>query len=185
MDKKILKLERAIANQKKKLARLRAKTAEEFADYDLVSRGGRTVKLSQLFGKKKELILVHNMGTGCPYCTMWADGFNGLLPHLEDRAAFAVESPDRPATQKEFAARRKWNFTMVSSQGTGFRKKSGFQTREGSPMPGVSVFVKKAGGRIFRVSSSYFGPGDNYCPTWDLFDLLPGGPGGWTAKFKY
>ena len=188
-EPEIRKLEREIAAKKVKLARLRGKSAfkaaDEVPDYELHTSGGRPVKLSKLFGKKRELILIHNMGVSCPYCTMWADGFNGLLPHLADRAAFVVESPDRPATQKKFAAGRKWNFDMVSSLGTTFRKDSGFEGRDGSPQPGVSVFVKKGRGKIFRVSSSNFGPGDNYCVTWDLFDLLPGGAGKWMAKFKY
>ncbi len=37
----------------------------------------------EMFGDKKQLLLIHNMGQGCRYCTLWADGFNGFLKHLE------------------------------------------------------------------------------------------------------
>ena len=44
------------------------------------------------------------MGRGCSYCTLWADGFNGLRHHFEDRAAFVVVSPDTPEQQKAAGA---------------------------------------------------------------------------------
>jgi len=48
------------------------------------------VSLADLFGPKRDLFVVHNMGRSCAYCTMWADGFNGVYPHLANRAAFVV-----------------------------------------------------------------------------------------------
>ncbi len=62
---------------------------EEVGDYTFATRDG-PVRLSQLFGDKASLFVIHNMGASCPYCTLWADGFNGLLPHIENHAAFAV-----------------------------------------------------------------------------------------------
>src|SRR5688500_10138230 len=81
---------------------------------------------------------VHNMGRRCSYCTMWADGFNGLLPHLEDRMAFVMSSPDSPAEQEAFARRRGWRFRMVSAAGTSFARDAGFEDANGDPVPGVS-----------------------------------------------
>ncbi len=72
-------------------------------DYRFRTLGGE-VALSELFGDRTDLFVIHNMGTGCPNCTMWADGFNGVLQHLENRAAFVVCSPDDPATQAANAA---------------------------------------------------------------------------------
>ncbi|HZZ90622.1 MAG TPA: DUF899 family protein, partial [Caulobacteraceae bacterium] len=66
---------------------------QEVQDY-LVSGWDGPVKLSDLFGGKRDLILIHNMGTGCSSCTMWADGFNGVYDHLAARAAFVVASPN-------------------------------------------------------------------------------------------
>jgi hypothetical protein len=51
-------------------------------------------------------------------------------------------------------------------------------------MPRVSVFYKEDD-TIIRVIRDDFGPGDNYCPTFPLFDLLKDEPKNWQAKFKY
>ncbi len=160
------------------------KMKEPVKDYSLTRNGGRKVKLFTLFGDKEELILVHNMGTGCEYCTMWADGFNGVLNHLEDRAAFAVGSPNSSAVQEKFAESRGWKFKMVSHKGTSFNQELGFE-KNGKQVPGVSVFKKTRNGRIVRVAKDVFGPGDDYCITWHFFDLLPGGIKDWEPKFTY
>lgn len=175
-----------MAQDKERLCRLRDRAKPELvSDYILQTSSGKKIRLSQLFGRKKELILIHNMGASCPYCTLWADGFNGILPHLQNRAAFVVESPDRPKTQTAFKKRRGWKFDMVSSHGTSFRFDIGYaDEKDAGYWPGVSTFVKK-GGKIYRHADSVFGPGDNYCAAWDLFDLLPGKGTDWEAKFKY
>ena len=159
------------------------KPSEQVNDYELVNSEGQKTKLSQLFGSKKDLILVHNMGNSCAYCTMWADGFNGLLPHLEDRTSFVLSSPDEPSVQKKFSDSRGWKFKMVSTKGTSLAKDMGFE-QDGMPQPGVSVFYKEDD-RIIRVGRDNFGPGDKYCPTFPLFDLLKDGTNNWQAKFKY
>lgn|SRR5574341_1040942 len=151
----------------------------------LLDQKGIKIKFSSLFERNEELILIHNMGKACVYCTMWADGFNGVVPHLENRAAFAVVSPDSPKVQKKFYDSRKWKFRMYSSQGSSFAKDMGFESSKGDPQPGVSVFYKNKSGKIIRVAKDYFGPGDPYCGVWHLFDLLPGGPKGWEPQYKY
>jgi predicted dithiol-disulfide oxidoreductase (DUF899 family) len=155
---------------------------EEVADYQLIG-ADEPVQLSQLFGDKDTLFVIHNMGRSCPNCTMWADGFNGVLPHLENRAAFAVASPDDPATQAQFAAARGWRFRMVSHQGTDFAERLGYRSEEGW-LPGISVF-RKQGAKILRVSDQRLGPGDDFCSVWRFFDMIPEGPAGWRAKFSY
>src|ERR1700720_1296302 len=116
---------------------------EEVENYRFATTDG-PVRLSELFGGKEYLFVIHNMGKGCPACTMWADGFNGVLPHLENRAAFVVSSPDDPATQAEFAAARGWRFRMVSHQGSDFAAAMGYRS-EGGWLPGVSVFRNEDG----------------------------------------
>ena len=133
------------------------------------------VSLSSLFGDKDDLIVVHNMGRGCAYCTMWADGFNGVVAHLEDRAAFVVISPDEPEVQAEFAESRGWRFRMASAAGSDFTRDLGFEPEPGSYMPGFSVFHRQPDGTIVRTGRDFFGPGDDYCAPWRMFDLLNGG----------
>ena len=156
---------------------------EEVADYQFAGPGG-PVLLSELFGDRDTLFVIHNMGKTCSHCTMWADGFNGLLPHLESRAAFVVTSPDDPATQAEFAASRGWKFRMVSHRGSNFAADMGYRSESGGWMPGVSVF-KRAGGKIMRVSDTAFNQGDDFCAVWHFFDLLPEGSADWRARFTY
>lgn len=172
-----------IAELRKKMRDVQSNIApEKVQDYTFATPQG-SVQLSTLFGDKDTLILVHNMGRSCVYCTMWADGFNGIYPHLRDRAAFVVTSPDDPATQQRFAADRGWRFPMVSHQGTSFAADMGY-TRDGRPMPGLSIF-KRQGNEIQRVSDTGFQPGDDFCTVWHIFDLIPEGANGWEAKYAY
>lgn len=152
-------------------------------DYTLTGPDG-AVRLSQLFGDKADLFVIHNMGTTCAYCTMWADGFNGVYDHLANRAAFVVTSPDAPPRQKQFASSRGWRFPMVSHEGTGFAADMGYRGENGRFQPGVSVFKRRDSG-IVRVSDTQLGPGDDFCSVWHFLDLLPEGAAGWSPKFKY
>ena len=155
----------------------------DVADYTFATQVG-PVSLSALFGARRDLFVIHNMGTGCNSCTMWADGFNGLYPHIADRASFVVSSPDTPERQAAFAASRGWKFPLVSTQGTSFAADMGFTNATGRPLPGVSAFQLQ-GGAIMRVSASGFNETDEFCPVWRLFDLLPEGAGDWRPKPAY
>lgn len=152
-------------------------------DYVLEGPDG-PVRLSELFGDGDDLIVVQNMGRSCPYCTMWADGFIGLLPHIEARAALAVASPDAPADQAAFAAERGWPFRMVSTAGTAFKEDLGFAS-DGQQMPGVTVFHRDGDGRIRHTGSDFFGPDDAYNGAWHFFALLEGGTDGFAPRFHY
>jgi predicted dithiol-disulfide oxidoreductase (DUF899 family) len=176
---------------REQIAELRRKIREALAaaepepvqDYEFDTSSGAT-HLSQLFGAKSDLFVVHNMGRSCVQCTLWADGFNGLYPHIADRAAFVVTTPDPPDVQTTFAGSRGWRFPMASHQGSRFAENMGYKSATGGWLPGVSVF-RREGGRIVRVADSGFRPGDDYCALWHFFDLLPGGAGDWHAKYDY
>lgn len=152
-------------------------------DYTFQTTDG-PIQLSQLFGKHDDLIVIHNMGTTCSSCTMWADGYNGIHHHITSRTAFVVCSPDAPETQREFAASRGWKFPMVSHAGTTFAADMGYRTNKGGWLPGMSVF-RREGAVIERVSDTRFGPGDDFCTIWHMFDMLPGGAKGWVPKKQY
>jgi predicted dithiol-disulfide oxidoreductase (DUF899 family) len=123
------------------------------------------------------LVVVHNMGHKCSYCTLWADGFVGLHRHLERRCAFVLTSPDAWMTMRDFAAGRGWPFRCVSTDGTRFTRDLGFiDEQSGGVLPGMSALRKTAGGGIERVATAPFGPGDVFCPLWHMLDMLPDGP---------
>jgi len=184
-SKEISKLEYQIQDLKSQVAALRRKLPKEpVGKYIFKGPLGAQVALGDLFDARNQLILIHNMGRSCTFCTMWADGFVGLLPHLLSRAAFVVISNDAPDVQEAFAASRKWPFRMYSAQGTTFFEDMGFVDRDGW-MPGVSVYERASNGEIYRVGSAEFGPGDDFCPVWHFFDLLPEGVDGWEPKLDY
>lgn len=147
---------------------------------------GAPATLAQLFGAKRDLIVVHNMGARCAYCTMWADGYAGLYKHISDRAAFVVASPDEPAAAAAFASARHWPFPVLSTSGSTFHFDMGFGRADGGIMPGISAFHKRDDATIVRSPRSQeFGPGDPFCPAWPMFDLLEGGAGDWQPKLQY
>jgi len=189
IDKEIDDLEHEVEAAKQRLTEARKRRPrEQVQDYLLKDSDGADVRLSELFGSKEDLIVVHNMGTGCSYCTMWADGFTGILPHLLDRAAFVVCSPDKPEVQKRFAAKRNWNFKMISAHGSSFIRDMGFWEDDGphpGPWPGVSTFHRDPDGRIYRTGKSHFGPGDDFCAVWPFLDMLQEGAKGWEPKYSY
>jgi predicted dithiol-disulfide oxidoreductase (DUF899 family) len=173
-----------IADLRRKIREVRAAAEpEEVRDYEFATSLG-TVALSALFGSKTELIVIHNMGASCPYCTLWADGYNGIYDHLSSRAAFVVSSPDHPDVQKKFATGRGWRFPMVSHVNSTFAADMGFRSPSGGWLPGITAFRRDAG-RILRVSDAGCAPGDDFCTLWHLFELLPDGAGGWTPKYHY
>ena len=100
LAKEVEEFEKRIHEEKKKLAQMRQQLPPESVnDYEFTAHDGSKVKLSELFGDRSELLLIHNMGKGCRYCTLWADGFNGVRQHLSNRAAFVLVSPDDYETQ--------------------------------------------------------------------------------------
>jgi len=181
--KQLAEYRRQIAALREKMRSAQAAIEpEEVSDYEFATPRGK-VLLSALFGDKDTLFVIHNMGTGCASCTMWADGFNGVFEHLRDRASFVVSSPDAPERQQDFAASRGWKFPMVSHQGSSFAEDMGYRADD-RVMPGVSVFKRK-GRKIMRVADTGFSPGDDFCGIWHLLDLLPEGAAGWRPKFSY
>lgn len=137
-----------------------------------------------MFGDQKELIVVYNMGQLCQYCTLWADGLNGLTKHLQKQAAFALVSTDKPEQQVAFAESWNWQFPMFSHAGSSFSKDMGFLLEEGQ-MPGLSVFTKDDLGITYRSSHAFFVPGDNFNVMWDIMDMLPSAWNNWAPKLHY
>jgi predicted dithiol-disulfide oxidoreductase (DUF899 family) len=179
-----------LADYRRQIAAIREKMRETVAavepqpirDYELASIDG-PVRVSELFGDRQDLIVIHNMGVSCAYCTLWADGYNGIHRHVVTRAAFVVASPDRPAVQQKFAESRGWKFPMVSHAGSTFAADMGYVSANGGWTPGVSVF-RREHDVIMRVSDTAFSPGDDFCTLWHFFDMLPGGVGEWPGASK-
>lgn len=173
LAQRIFDLEGRIFELEEELIELKAELfGESVADHVVTDWHGKKVRLSTLFGEHEHMILIHNMGFDCADCTMWADGFNAVLDHLEARAAFIISSPDDVERQKRGAAERGWRCRMVSTKGSDLASALGFE-RDGKPLPGVSTLIRSEDGTLQRYRLASFGPGDKFCPVWNLFDLLP------------
>lgn len=180
MTPEIESLERQVMELKAQLSKARQSAEpQRVGDFVFATRDG-DVRLSELFDGREDLIVVHNMGRSCPYCTLWADGLNGHVDRYLERAAFVVCSPDAPEVQQEFAKSRGWNFRMVSDASKEFTSAMGFWTEADGWWPGVSGF-RLSGTEVLRTGRAVFGPDDEFCPVWPLFDLI-GGPKGWEPR---
>ncbi|MBS1707659.1 MAG: DUF899 family protein [Armatimonadetes bacterium] len=172
-------LEAQIQELKGRLSKaLAEREVEPVADYEFLTENG-AVRLSELFGEHDDLLVVHNMGQSCSYCTLWADGFIGLYPQIKARCAFVLVSPDVPSVQAKIKAERSWPFPMVSDKEKVFTTQMGYLKDGNSFWPGVSAFHKQADGSMVRTNQAVFGPGDDYCAVWPFLDLLKDQADGW------
>ncbi len=182
-DAAIAELEARIAELTGRLnAARRAASGREVPDYLFRTLAGE-VHLSALFAGRDKLLAIHNMGQGCRYCTLWADGINGFLPHLESAMAVVLVSKDDPETQRRFANARGWRFRLASHSG-------GAYVREQSAMPGEdnapgAVLYEKRDGSLRRKNVVVFGPGDLFCSAWNFLALAGHGMDDWTPQFTY
>ncbi|HWR81900.1 MAG TPA: DUF899 family protein [Candidatus Deferrimicrobium sp.] len=178
--------EEELVRWREKVSQLRRQLPpQQIHDYQLKDESGKVVTLSSLFGNKEDLIVIHNMGKKCVYCTLWADGFNGVYEHLENRAGFAVVSPDEPPVMRDFAVGRNWKFRILSNAGGAFTREMGFESPKGDPHPGISTFHRGVDGVIQRISHAPFGEGDDFCVVWHMIDMLKDGRKGWEPKYSY
>ena len=179
----IIDLEQKIAELTQDLNVLRkAIPGEAVPDYTFTTLTG-DVSLLELFGDKNRLLMIHNMGQGCRYCTLWGDGFNGLLPHLESVLSTVLVSKDTPDIQQRFANARGWRFRMASHGGGDYIREQA-ALPDTNNMPGAVVY-ERDGNTIYRKNACVFGPGDLYCSMWSLLGLAGLGEQEWTPQFNY
>lgn len=208
----LLKAEIALMEQREKVAELRRALPSTPIDTDYgfdegpadladASPGGQArTHLSELFGADKNtLIVVHFMyGPGdtapCPMCTMWADGYDAIAPHVTQKANLVLVAKTDIATLRNFARGRGWtNLRLLSSRDSRFNADFGVESEDGkAQFPAVSVFTRNADGGIshFYTGTALLGPDhyrgiDLFTPVWHLFDLLPDGRGDWMPKLSY
>lgn len=186
IDHQITELEKKLGDLRAARAAAAIPASQPLNAYTLaLAPSGARVTLRELFAGKQDLLVIHNMGKRCVYCTLWADELSGIAHHVMDRCGLVLTTPDEPMTAGEFARGRKWNFPVASTFGTSFAKDLGFADPQGREIPGVTAMTLDNNGRPMRVRSAQFGPGDNFCALWHLFDLLPGGAKGWEPKYGY
>ncbi|HEY2323648.1 MAG TPA: thioredoxin family protein [Thermoanaerobaculia bacterium] len=155
------------------------------------------VSLSDLFGKRSQLIVYHFMfppewEAGCPHCSFWADNFNEIIPHLNQRDAAMVAISRAPREKLDaFEKRMGWTFQWLSSGGNDFNYDFGasFSPEEskdrvynystiapgGTDREGMSVFYKNEKGEIFHTYSAYARGIDMFNTAYHYLDACPKG----------
>ena len=182
-DTVIAELEAEIAELTAKLnAARRAASGREVPDYSFRTLDGE-VRLSGLLAGRDRLLAIHNMGQGCRYCTLWADGINGFLPHLESAMAVVLLSKDDPETQRRFASARGWRFRLASHGGEAYIREQTVMSGEDNA-PGA-VLYERRDGKLYRKNAVVFGPGDRFCSAWNFLALAGHGADDWTPQFTY
>lgn len=180
---RIVELERQIGDLMAELHALQKENPPTpVPNYTFETTSGRTTLLD-LFGDRNQLLAIHNMGQGCRYCTLWADGFNGLLPHLESALAVVLLSKDPPETQRRFANARGWRFQLASHGGGDYIREQSVMEGDDN-FPGAVVY-ERDGDTILRKNACVFGPGDIYCSMWTLLGLAGLDEADWTPQFSY
>lgn len=160
-------------------------------------RGRET--LADLFAERNQLVVYHFMfgpdwDAGCPSCSLFADSFNGIVVHLQQRAvSFVVVSRAPFAKLDAYRKRMGWTFKWVSSAGNDFNRDYQvlatpdevakgethynyvIQRPFGTEMPGASVFYKDGAGKVFHTYSTYGRGLDGFMVNYQFLDIVPKG----------
>ncbi len=167
-------------------------------EYIFDSPNGKAT-LFDLFEGRSQLIVYHFMfgpdwEEGCPSCSFWADNFNGIILHLNQRDVAMIAVSRAPIERLDaFKKRMGWTFKWVSSHRNDFNRDyhvsftpeeldkgemyynygpTGFPSEEA---PGVSVFYKDEKGAIFHTYSCYARGLDMLNSAYHYLDLAPMG----------
>ena len=158
--------------------------------------GART--LAELFAGRSQLVVYHFMfapeaDQGCPHCSFWADNFDPVIVHLNQRDVTMVAVSRAPLAKLEaFKKRMGWSFRWASSGegdfnydfGASFRPEevqagAGFYNYRMGPVgrdrEGVSVFYREASGTVFHTYSAYARGIDILNTAYNYLDLVPKG----------
>lgn len=155
--------------------------------------------LTELFEGRSQLVVYHfmfgpNAKVGCPHCSFWADNFNPIIVHLNQRDVTMVAISRAPlARLEEYKKRMGWSFKWLSSGSSDFNldfqasfkpedvkaKKAMYNfviynDVEETEREGISVF-HKVDGEIFHTYSTYARGIDLMNTAYNYLDLMPKG----------
>ena len=196
--RQLLEKEKAFTRLRDELSRERRELPWERVEKNYVfqTRDGRE-SLAELFAGRGQLIVYHFMygpdwDGGCKSCSFWADNFNAVICHLNQRDVSMVAISRAPLEKLEaFRKRLGWNFKWASSAGNDFNfdyhvsfkpEQAGqamynFAKYDASneELPGISVFLKDASGSIYHTYSCYSRGLDMMNTAYHYLDLVPKG----------
>jgi predicted dithiol-disulfide oxidoreductase (DUF899 family) len=196
----LMEKEKAFTRQGDELSRMQRDLPWEAVSKDYVFDGpdGRET-LADLFAGRSQLVVYHFMfhpddKAGCPHCSLRADGFAGIGPHLNQRdVTMVVVSRASYSKLEEYRKRMGWNFKWVSSGGSDFNRdyyvsftpeemenKSAYfnyamRDPRAREREGHSIFYKDGGGAVFHTYSCYDRGNDKLNIHYHYLDLVPKG----------
>ncbi len=198
--KSFLAKEKEFTRLRDELSRQRRDLPWEVVDKKYVFEGPNGKQsLPELFDGRSQLIVYHfmfdpNWDAGCPHCSFWADNFNGIIVHLNQRDVTMIAVSRAPYTKLlAYEKRMGWNFKWVSSSETDFnfdyhvsftpeeavQKKAlynfGTQAPHGTEQQGVSAFFKDSKGSVFHTYSTHGRGIDLLNTAYNYLDLAPKG----------
>jgi predicted dithiol-disulfide oxidoreductase (DUF899 family) len=196
----------AFLAKEKEFTRLREELARERRElpwehvskqYVFQSERGRET-LADLFDGRTQLIVYHFMfepewDIGCRGCSYWADSFNGVIAHLNQRDVTLVAVSRAPLEKLQAQARQfGWTFKWVSSVGDDFNQdynvwfspevlarneashNYGSEKVSMPSKPGISSFLKD-GPHVFHTYSTYGRGIDMMNTAYQYLDIAPKG----------
>ncbi len=198
--KQFLAREKEFTRLRDQLSRQRRDLPWERVDKPYVFDGssGRET-LADLFAGRRQLLVYHFMfapdwEAGCPSCSLFADNFNGIVVHLNQRDVTFVAVSRAPFSKLDaYRKRMGWSFKWVSSAANDFNRDYhvsftpdeleggeayyNYTTQKlwGSEMPGASVFYKDSQGKVFHTYSTYGRGLDMLMLNYHYLDLVPKG----------
>ena len=155
--------------------------------------------LAELFDGRNQLIVYHFMfdpswDQGCSHCSFWADNFNEIIVHLNQRDVTMIAISRAPYSKLvSYETRMGWDFKWVSSYNTDFNfdynvsftqenldKNKAFynydlQDTHSLEREGVSVFYKDSADHVFHTYSAYARGIDMLNVAYHYLDLVPKG----------
>ena len=203
---KLLQAEAKLRKQVEQVAALRRKLpagGEAPQDYEFEEDGSRKVRMSQLFERSKDSLILYsfmygpNMEKACPMCTAFLDSLDGVAPHIAQRVNLAVVAKSPIARIREYARGRGWrNLRLLSSAGNTYNRDYHGESPDGRQMPSLNVFVRRGGAiRHFFHTELLFAKEekgqnarhlDMAWPLWNVLDFTPEGRGSdWYPKLEY
>ena len=169
-------------------------------DLDAGDEPVHQITLADLFSAPNRSLVIYHLMYGkaqtspCPMCTMWLDGFNGVVDHVTQNADFAIVAAADLPTLRAHARPRGWDrLRLLSAGASTFKYDLNSEDDEGNQDSTLSVFTRDPDGTIRHfytvhpwLSAEVRERGiDRLTPTWNLLDLIPQGRGNWYASLDY
>ena len=170
-------------------------------DYRFMGEAG-PVTLSEMFGAHDTLVTYNWMfgpqrARPCPMCTSLLSAYDGEMPDMLQRVAFAVIGRAPIEKLVAFKQERGWrHLRLYSSGGNTFNRDYAAEDPGGDDHPAFNVFTR-SGGTVRHFWAAEMGPwtadpgqdprgAPDVMPLWTVLDMTPAGRGtDWYPKLDY